>query len=219
MLRQIKAMDYTLPPSPTRPSPTTRTRSSVYQERATLSTKDEAGNPIGAEEMDVSLLVLYGHILYAGNSFTSALNYLLRAYALDPENAAVLLSVALSYIHHAMKRQSDNRHYLIMQGLSFLEEYRRVRERDDGSVLLQERQEMEFNFARVWHMLGITHLAVKGYQKCLDMSEEIQRGGSSVKDGWVEDFGREAAVALQELYGIAGEVVLAKRITERWLVI
>lgn len=230
MLRQIKAIDYTLPASPTRPSPITRTRSSIYQERATLTTKDEQGNPIGAEEMDVSLLVLYGHILYAGTSFTNALNYFFRAYALDPENAAVLLSIALCYIHHSLKRQSDNRHYLIMQGLSFMEEYRRVRGRDDGSVLLQERQEMEFNFARVWHMLGIAHLAIKGYQRCLEISEEIQRereekekkdGGEKedVGSGWVEDFGKEAAYALQVLYGVSGEVVLAKRITERWLVI
>lgn len=225
MLRQIKAIDFTLPRSPSRPSPVTRTRSSIYHERATLSTKDEEGNYIGAEEMDVSLLVLYGHILYAGTSFTNALNYFFRAYALDPENAAVLLSIAISYIHHSLKRQSDNRHYLIMQGLSFMEEYRRVRQRDDGSVLLQQKQEMEFNFARVWHMLGIAHLAVKGYERCLEISEVIQReeqgGGKDekIKKRFVEDFGKEAAYALQVLYGASGDVVLAKRITERWLVI
>ncbi|ODH21706.1 hypothetical protein ACO22_05629 [Paracoccidioides brasiliensis] len=232
MLRQIKAIDYTLPDDPLRPTAARRTRASVFQERATLTTKDASGQPIPAEDMDVSLLVLYGHILYAGASFTNALNYFFRAYALAPENPMVLLSIGLSYIHHSLKRQSDNRHYLIMQGLSFMQEYRRVREK---SPIPQERQEVEFNFARVWQMLGLMHLAVRGYQRCLAFSGEIGAererfkkqkematavgDGTSDKRVWVEDFSREAAFALQCLYSFSGETKLAKEITDRWLII
>ncbi|OAX83651.1 hypothetical protein ACJ72_01982 [Emergomyces africanus] len=232
MLRQIKAIDYTLPEDPLRPTPARRTRASIFQERATLTTKDASGQPIPAEDMDVPLLVLYGHILYAGTSFTNALNYFFRAYALAPENPVVLLSIGLSYIHHSLKRQSDNRHYLIMQGLSFLQEYRRVREK---SPIPQERQEVEFNFARVWQMLGLTHLAVQGYQRCLALSGEVEAererykkrkdtappvaDGSPCKGVWVEDFSREAAFALQCLYSFSGETKLAKEVTDRWLVI
>ncbi|EGE83291.1 hypothetical protein, variant 2 [Blastomyces dermatitidis ER-3] len=233
MLRQIKAIDYTLPDDPLRPTQARRTRASVFQERATLTTKDESGQPIPAEDMDVPLLVLYGHILYAGTSFTNALNYFFRAYALAPENPVVLLSIGLSYIHHSLKRQSDNRHYLIMQGLSFMQEYRRVRE---TSPIPQERQEVEFNFARVWQMLGLTHLAVQGYQRCLALSGEIEAerekfkkrknmpavvggGGRPDERVWVEDFTREASFALQCLYSFNGETKLAKEITDRWLVI
>lgn len=232
MLRQIKAIDYTLPDDPLRPTQTRRTRASVFQERATLTTKDASGQPIPAEDMDIPLLVLYGHILYAGTSFTNALNYFFRAYALAPENPVVLLSIGLSYIHHSLKRQSDNRHYLIMQGLSFMQEYRRVREK---SPIPQERQEVEFNFARVWQMLGLTHLAVLGYHRCLALSEEVEAererfkkgknipvtagGGASSKDVWVEDFTREAAFALQCLYSFSEETKLAKEVTDRWLVI
>ncbi|EDN08336.1 conserved hypothetical protein [Histoplasma mississippiense (nom. inval.)] len=232
MLRQIKAIDYTLPDDPLRPTQTRRTRASVFQERATLTTKDASGQPIPAEDMDIPLLVLYGHILYAGTSFTNALNYFFRAYALAPENPVVLLSIGLSYIHHSLKRQSDNRHYLIMQGLSFMQEYRRVREK---SPIPQERQEVEFNFARVWQMLGLTHLAVLGYHRCLALSEEVEAererfkkgkkipvtagGGAPSKDVWVEDFTREAAFALQCLYSFSEETKLAKEVTDRWLVI
>jgi general transcription factor 3C polypeptide 3 (transcription factor C subunit 4) len=223
MLRQVKAIDYTLPPDPSHSTPIHRTRASVFQERATLTTKNASGEPIPAEEMDVALLVLYGHILYAGNSFTNALNYFFRAYALDPDNPAVLLSIGLSYIHHSLKRQSDNRHYLIMEGLAFMQEYRRVRE---CSKIPQERQEMEFNFARVWQMLGLAHLAVQGYERCLQLSEEIKRERERLvndedvgQEVWVEDFSREAAYALQCLFAISGETILAKKITERWLVI
>ncbi|KAL4989488.1 hypothetical protein BDW68DRAFT_67210 [Aspergillus falconensis] len=172
MLRQIKAIDFTLPDHIAGVRHTKAIRESIYKERAALSTKDEKGDPIPAEEMDVALLVLYGHILYSGNSFYPALNYFFRAYALDDKNPAVLLSIGLCYIHHSMKRQSENRHFQIMQGLSFMNEYKRLRERK-GTPLV-ERQEMEFNFARVWHTLGLAHLAVEGYQRALDLGKEIQ---------------------------------------------
>lgn len=253
MLRQIKAMDYTLPENSTQVRQGKAMRESIYQERASLTTRDETGEAIPAEEMDVALLVLYGHILYSGNSFFPALNYFFRAYALDDQNPAVLLSIALCYIHHSLKRQSENRHYLIMQGLSFMHEYRHVREKE-GS-LLQERQEMEFNFARVWHILGLAHLAVEGYQRALRLGEQIQIqyhryhrvtdvgasfgvgvGANADEQGdadtmmqdaeqstqtWAfqEDFSREAAVALQNIYALSGDFRSARDITVKWLVI
>lgn len=216
MLRQIKAVDYTLPEDPSNISQAHRTRASVFHERAALTTKDETGNPIPAHDMDVALLVLYGHILYAGSSFTNALNYFFRAYALDPENPAILLSIGLSYINHALKRQSENRHYFIIQGLSFMNEYRRVREK---SELPQEKQEMEFNYARVWHMLSLSHLAVEGYKRCLKMSDHVAKAKAGSGPLSAEDFTRDAAYALQSIYASSGDAAVAKEITDRWLII
>ncbi|RAL09686.1 TPR-like protein [Aspergillus homomorphus CBS 101889] len=242
MLRQIKAMDFTLPDNIAGARPN-RPRESIYQERASLSTRDETGEAISAEEMDIALIVLYGQILYSGNSFYPALNYLFRAYALDDQNPVVLLSIALCYIHQSLKRQSENRHYLIMQGLSFMQEYRRVRERP-GS-LLSERQEMEFNFARVWHTLGLAHLAAEGYHRVLEMGKQIQAqskpdsrpspglikehddvvmadasaGNDEGAAPFVEDFSREAAVALQNIYALSGDIRSAQQVTAQWLVI
>jgi general transcription factor 3C polypeptide 3 (transcription factor C subunit 4) len=222
MLRQIKAMDFTLPEDPSRPRPK-QIRESIFQERASLSTRDELGDLIPAEEMDAALLVVYGHILYSGKSFFPALNYFFRAYALDDQNPGILLSIALSYIHHSLKRQADNRHYLILQGLAFMQEYRRIRERE-GS-LLSEKQEMEFNFARVWHSLGLLHLAVDGYQRALAIGDEIQaeagrrQAAGEQKQGFVENFSSEAAVALQSIYALSGDLDAAKELTEKYLVI
>lgn len=232
MLRQVKAVDLSLSES----GLARIQKQPRYHERIALSTRNEMGEMITAEEMDVALLMLYGHILYSGSSFYPALNYFFRAYSMDPENPAVLLSIALSYIHHSLKRQSENRHYLIMEGLSFMNEYRRVREKE--GTLPQERQEMEFNFARVYHMLGLAHLAVEGYQRVLQLSEKIQlesqkgRGHVTGEDGpdivmgeadaqqpFIEDFSSEAAVALQNIYALSGDLQAAKDITEKWLVI
>lgn len=236
VLRQIKAMDFTLPESNDRPQPA---RQTIWKERASLSTKDENGKEIPAYELDVALLMLYGQILYSGGSFFSALNYFFRAYALDDQNPAVLLSIALSYIHTSLKRQSDNRHYHIMQGLSFLHEYRRAREKP--GALLQEKQEMEFNFARTWQGLGLNHLAIQGYKQVLKLGEQIQQeheqagqtagahtdgtdvvmseAGDESPPPFVENFSHEAAFALQTMYVLGGDAKAAQDITEKYLVI
>ena len=66
ILRQIKAMDYSL-------ADEDRRRTSYYG-KASYTTKDENGDPIYAEEMDVGLLMLYGHILFVGKSYAVALS-------------------------------------------------------------------------------------------------------------------------------------------------
>ncbi len=78
-------------------------------------------------------------------------DYLFRAYALDPQNPMINMFIGLSYIHYALKRQSANRQYYIMQGLSFLFIYYDLRQK---SGVLQEKQEAEYNVARTFHLLG-----------------------------------------------------------------
>lgn len=68
ILRQVKAMDFSLIGEDR--------HKSRFQERASYTTKDESGNQIQAHEMDVALLMLYGHILYAGTSYSYALSKL-----------------------------------------------------------------------------------------------------------------------------------------------
>jgi general transcription factor 3C polypeptide 3 (transcription factor C subunit 4) len=123
------------------------------------------------------------------------------------------LSLALGYIHYALKRQSENRHYLIMQGFSFLFAYYDLRQ---SSTSLQEKQEAEYNVARTYLLLGLTHLAVPYYQKCLELSLEIRNSWPVVH---TEDFAREAAVALQGIWGQGGDVEMARIVTEKWLTI
>ncbi|KAI9724803.1 MAG: hypothetical protein M1812_000079 [Candelaria pacifica] len=201
LLRQLKAMDYSLVGE--------EFQRSIYDEKAGYSTKDELGNSIVAEELDVALLMLYGYNLYAGTSYSFALNYFYRAYAVDPANPMVNLSLALSYIQNALKRQAENRHFFITQGLSFLYAYYDQRQQ---SLVTQEKQEAEFNLGRAFNMLGLLHLAIPYYERCIALSADIAKG-------CFEDFGREAAVALQEIYASSGDMKAAQRVTEEHLVI
>lgn len=120
------------------------------------------------------------------------------------------LSLALAYIHYAIKRQADNRHHLIMQGFAFLFTYYSIRQ---GSKSALERQEADYNVARAYHMLGLSHLAVPYYLRCLQLNFDVGEENSE------ESFTREAALALQGLWAISGDVENAREVTREWLVL
>lgn len=65
ILRHIKNMDYGLVNE--------ETRKKNFAEKAFYAT-DEDGNPIINEEMDISLLMMYGYLLFVGNSYQYALS-------------------------------------------------------------------------------------------------------------------------------------------------
>lgn len=70
ILRQIKAMDYSIVPNVR--------KESLFSERAGYSTKDEDGNWITAKALELALLMLYGHILYVGKSYSFSISTSLR---------------------------------------------------------------------------------------------------------------------------------------------
>ena len=65
---------------------------------------------------------------------------------------------------------------------------------------------------------GLTHLAVPCYERVLEISraETTARRG---EDAIVEDYAVEAAYNLQHLYFSAGNIDMAQRITQEWLVL
>lgn len=66
VLRQLKAMDFSLDNN-------SRNRS-LFQEKASLTTKDKNGKPLPAKDLDIGLLMLYGHILYVGRSYSYSIS-------------------------------------------------------------------------------------------------------------------------------------------------
>lgn len=66
MLRQVKAMDFNLVDK--------SRRQRGYAEKAGYTSQDKDGKPILNDDMDVALLMLYGHILYSGTSYAYSLS-------------------------------------------------------------------------------------------------------------------------------------------------
>lgn len=119
------------------------------------------------------------------------------------------LCIGLTYCHHALKRQCENRQHHILQGMAFLNMYYAAR---ITSSVLEERQEAHYNMARMYHMLGLNHLAIPFYQNVLD---EVEEGGRSEREDIVVD----TAYNLQTMYAVTGNMDLAGEVTRRWLVL
>ena len=187
-----------------------------WVQRMLQKQKESNGNDV----CDPGLLTVYGHVMVPHTQVNAdpALPYLLRALADQPENLVVNLSIATTYITNAMHKSTDNRQYGIAQGLAFLYRYYELRV---ASGKARHRQEAEYNVARMWHLLGLTHLAVPVYEKVLKLSDEVQlecgQGGNEEEE--TEDLAREAAFALQNIFALSGNDEAALAITEEWLVL
>ncbi|RVX72125.1 hypothetical protein B0A52_04723 [Exophiala mesophila] len=154
---------------------------------------DSPSDFVTPKEMDVVLLTLYAHLLYAGGSFVNALSYFFRARSLDPESPVILLSISLAYFHEMLKRQNENRHMYALQGWSFFDEYVELRRnvaRDKDREFAEQGKtnlglqhtaevEIEFNRARIWQMLGMADLAIRAYEKALALR---QKDETSIND-------------------------------------
>ena len=118
------------------------------------------------------------------------------------------MNIGLAYVHHSLKRQADNRQFMILQGLTFLFDYYNSRQQ---SSIVEERQEAHCNLARVYHMLGISHLAIKYYLRVLNEAK--------VHHSSREDITIDTAHNLKILCMITGNKRLANVIARQWLVI
>ena len=102
--------------------------------------------------------------------------------------------------------------------------------------------ETEFNEGRLWHLLGLLHLAVPAYERCLavplvlhdanvnaninehteaeaDVDGDIEmRMNEKEQEEQEPDFKREAAFALQNILAVGGDMQKARDIAEKWLV-
>ncbi|KAL9710688.1 transcription factor TFIIIC subunit tfc4 [Leucoagaricus gongylophorus] len=148
------------------------------------------------------IITIYGQICIAAKSYQSAIFYLLHAYDYCPEDPMICLCLAIASIGRAMQRQSDNRHHLIVQAMAFLTQYGKLRGTNPCGL-----GEVEFNFGRAFHQLGLYSHAVKQYQKVIDMAETGQDA----------TFVREAAYNLSLIYVLTNATPLADILYRRWL--
>ncbi|CAK3964241.1 Transcription factor tau subunit sfc4 [Lecanosticta acicola] len=220
MLRMVKLFDYLAMEHGDMKG--VRDRMDWAAQKPSLETKAArmrtSGEPFPPEP-DAGILTMYGHMVAVANHSHSSLPYYYRALALQPDNICINLSIAAMWVQVSMKRQTENRQHGITQGLAFLYRYYDLR---TASGKASHIQEAEYNTARMWHYLGLNHLAVPAYEKVLALSEKVREenrieGGSLELDA--EDYATEAAFALQGIFALTGNLEAAHRIGERWLVL
>lgn len=160
-------------------------------------------------------------------------DYFQRAYAVDPANPMIILSIGQCYVHYALKRQSENRQYIMTQGFMFLHQYYDMRtQKGTGSGAADptpaQRQEAHYNLARTYHAVGLPHLAVEYYLKVLQdvpppppsaTADEESSTESSVDKAIMgtQDLSKEAAFNLQQICFVGGDLQGMREIGEKYL--
>ncbi|KAJ7442513.1 TPR-like protein [Mycena galericulata] len=156
-----------------------------------------------------TLTVLYAQMCILGRSYRTAISYLLRAYVSSPDDPLLCLSLAIASLGRAMQQQRQSYKHPqlipqvsanIAQGMAFLTHYRRLRLEPLGGI-----GEVEFNFGRAFHELGLYSHAVTHYEKVLQLGSV--EGTNS----------KEAAYNLAQIYAMTGANPLAESIYRRWL--
>ncbi|PPQ91090.1 hypothetical protein CVT25_013128 [Psilocybe cyanescens] len=164
---------------------------------------DRSGLPEIPIKENPVIVAIYGQICVAAKSYQSAIFYLLMAYDYCPDDPMICLCLAIASIGRAMQRQSDNRHHLIIQqAMAFLSKYRKLRGTHDEGM-----REVEFNFARTFHQLGLYTHAVKHYERVLELAD---KSGDDL-------FARESAYNLSLIFVFTGATPLADALYRRWL--
>ena len=215
MLRQLKSIDWAVMSAEAR-----ETCSFADLEKKLYARREEehiaAGESLPEKHLP-SAFSAYAHMLMSGGSYAIALSYYHRAYIVAPDDPILNLSIAVAFAQHALKRQSENRLAQIQIGASFLKRYKELRKKQN--IRLSERegkmemrhacamegnasngsetvrtfviqQEINFNEGRFWHMLGLMHLAISAYERCLEAGRICEAKGNieNVLAGGHDDF-------------------------------
>ncbi|KAK7058184.1 TPR-like protein [Favolaschia claudopus] len=120
------------------------------------------------------VVALYGQMCLLAKSYQSALFYLLMAYDYCPEDPLISLSIIVASIGRASHRQCDNRNFLVAQAMAFLARYREYRFKCPG----QHAVEIEYNFGRTFHHLGLYSHAAKHYERALEENKVKNPAGT-----------------------------------------
>lgn len=155
------------------------------------------------------LLYIYACLLGSNRSYSSPIVYLTRVYREYYNDPTICFTLGLAHVHRSMQRNSSNRHLQVLQGLSYLMEYRALRLKN---ATVYEKQEIEYNYGRLFHMIGLPSLAVKHYEAVLAFHDELQHDPDY-------DMLVEAAYNLSLIYTINVNPQKAHLLYEKYLTI
>ncbi|KAL0077353.1 hypothetical protein J3Q64DRAFT_1769112 [Phycomyces blakesleeanus] len=188
-------------------------------ENMRLQLTNDGGN-LKMAQVDPILLTMFGSIMSIGRNYLSAIMFLLRAYALAPNDTLITLLLSINFIQRAMQSRTDNRHMQILQGMVFMNQYSNER---------KYLQEKAYNMGRIFHFLGLTHLAIPHYEEALCQPSAKYQGirkARPIEDVYMwpvdnmykdeddeddeTDLKRESAHNLQNIYLTSGNFALAQ---------
>ncbi|KAJ7087686.1 hypothetical protein B0H15DRAFT_982935, partial [Mycena belliarum] len=165
------------------------------------------------------VVALYGQISLVTKSYQSAIFYLLMAYDHCQEDPMISICITVASLGRLVQRQCDNKHHLVTQAMAFLARYRMQR-----SAAGKHTVEIEYNFGRTFHQLGLYSYAARHYERALEATTDNPavslwpRFCETLKR-FKQDAGcvQETAYNLGMIYLATGARPLAAALYRRWL--
>ncbi|GMF98046.1 hypothetical protein B5S33_g4843 [[Candida] boidinii] len=194
MLRQVKSYD------------------SVREGREITGMASVTNDKIDKTKTHPLLSYIYASLLYCNKSFFSALTYAFKTYSGFNKDPTIIFLVAMCHLHRSMQRLAINKNFQILQGLTYLTEYAEIKAgKPDATVY--NKMEINYNFGRAFHLLGLTTLALPYYEKVLEL------GDAELELESTYDLRREAAYNMYLIYSFSRNMGLAEKIMDKYLVI
>lgn len=164
-----------------------RARSRGYDERwlLRLLIREPTSAPITAG---------VAHHCFLSRSFKIALVEYTRLHQRMPSEPLLRLCVAVSQMQLVMSRANKDRGASALYGFAWMDAYAKI----------ADEQEAHFNTARAYHHLGLSHLALNGYERVLELSRRC------AADGAVSDLAHEAAHNAARIFCASGNRALAR---------
>jgi general transcription factor 3C polypeptide 3 (transcription factor C subunit 4) len=155
-----------------------------------------------------------------------------RAFSVAPDEPLVALCAGVAGAHRAtqsaLSEREPNKHDAVLKSVAFFSRAARLREAasrvprvdaDPDANAVAGKQEGAYNLARGVHQLGLPHLAVPLYEKCLETGRAggfRPETGSRAERGGDWNLNREAAHNLALIYKSSGADVLAREVLRKY---
>jgi general transcription factor 3C polypeptide 3 (transcription factor C subunit 4) len=165
---------------------------------------------------NMSLIRISANYSLMNGSYKFALAQYEVAYRSDPNDYLLCLCIAVVYVHLLVQKNAQCRNTLALQSICFLYKYLKLR----GPC-----QESYFNVGRLFHQLGLLHIACHYYKLVLSLEPEVpfnnlqdEENEQDVGDQ-VRDLRRAAAFNLSLIYRHSGNKQLALHYIRHYITI
>lgn len=167
----------------------------------------------GTDKTSVPAFLALGQAHCSRNNWRLGLEAFQQAFLIAPDEPIVSLCCGIAGAHVAtggdFSTDPEERHALVLKTIAFFQRAGELRilggsNESSGSDSLAA-QEQHYNTARGLHQIGLQHLAVPLYERCLSLSKENETRQST-------DLRREAAHNLALIYKASGADALARNV-------
>ncbi|KAG7816932.1 hypothetical protein KL928_004396 [Ogataea angusta] len=143
-----------------------KTHDSLKEKRDISGMAAITNTNVDTDKFHPLLNYIYSTFLYMNKSYTAALTYSLKIYRDYYNDPSLVFLMGLANLHRSMQRQTINKNFQIIQGLSFMLEYAQLRRAGGGYEM-----EINYNLGRTFNLLGLNTLALQFYEQVLLLDE------------------------------------------------